>query len=66
MVDRVRSLERSEAQVLIQVPAVDNLAFLPDKALQAKLITNGRCPAESKDDWQVILKDWDNVVRQFV
>jgi polysaccharide biosynthesis protein PslH len=40
--------------------------LLNDKALQAQLPTSGRCLVENKYDWQVILKDLDNVYQQFV
>jgi len=41
------------------------IRLLSDKALQTQLSTNERCLVESNYDWQVILKDLDNVYRQF-
>jgi glycosyltransferase involved in cell wall biosynthesis len=41
------------------------IRLLRDKALQTQLSTNGRCLVASNYDWQVILKDLDNVYRQF-
>ena len=41
------------------------IRLLSDKALQTQLSTNGRCLVESNYDCQVILKDLDNVYRQF-
>jgi len=39
--------------------------LLNDKALQARLSTRGRRLVENQHDWQVILKDLDNVYQQF-
>jgi glycosyltransferase involved in cell wall biosynthesis len=39
--------------------------ILNDKVLQTQLATNGRCLVESNYDWQVVLKDLDDVYRHF-
>jgi glycosyltransferase involved in cell wall biosynthesis len=41
------------------------IRILNDKVLQTQLATNGRCLVESNYDWQVVLKDLDDVYRQF-
>jgi glycosyltransferase involved in cell wall biosynthesis len=40
--------------------------LLNDKELQTQLSINGRCLAEVRYDWHVLLKDLDRVYQQFV
>jgi glycosyltransferase involved in cell wall biosynthesis len=40
------------------------IRLLSDRDLQAKLARNGRCLAESRYEWQIVLKDLDSIYQQ--